>query len=393
MSQQPIDRSPDLRKLRNEGYDLEVVAGYLVVRDVPYLRAKGTVDRGILVCALTLAANIAAAPTDHTAYFVGAHPCNADGSQMTQIVNSVQSVRISDGITTSYYLSAKPKPRDSYVDFHEKVTTYIRRLSEPAEEIDPGITAKTFPVIRAAEEHPAFLYVDTASSRADIVEVTKKLELSRIAIIGLGGTGAYILDFVAKTPVRQIHLFDGDKFLQHNAFRGPGAASLLELEAQPYKVDYYHAIYAKMRKGIIPHHEFITEQNLDKLAGIDFVFLSMDAGPAKKAIVRKLLELNIPFVDVGMGIYLRNNALGGTLRTTTATAAKQNHLAGLVSMSGADTNNEYDKNIQIAELNALHAAFAVIKWKKLFGFHADQRHEHHSTYSITRNEINNEERA
>ncbi|WP_318271316.1 ThiF family adenylyltransferase [Sphingobacterium cellulitidis] len=46
-----------------------------------------------------------------------------------------------------------------------------------------------------------------------------KLERQKIAIIGLGGTGAYILDMVAKTPVKEIHLFDGDSFDQHNAFR------------------------------------------------------------------------------------------------------------------------------------------------------------------------------
>ena len=53
--------------------------------------------------------------------------------------------------------------------------------------------------------------------------------------MGLGGTGSYVLDLVAKTPVWEIHLFDGDAFLQHNAFRSPGAPSLDELEAQPPK--------------------------------------------------------------------------------------------------------------------------------------------------------------
>ena len=36
--------------------------------------------------------------------------------------------------------------------------------------------------------------------------VTMKLELRKIAILGLGGTGSYVLYFVAKTPVREIHL-------------------------------------------------------------------------------------------------------------------------------------------------------------------------------------------
>jgi hypothetical protein len=35
-----------------------------------------------------------------------------------------------------------------------------------------------------------------------------------------------------------------------------------------------------------------------------------------------------------------------------------------------------------ADLNALNAALAVIKWKKLACFYQDLDHEHHSTYTI-----------
>ena len=43
-----------------------------------------------------------------------------------------------------------------------------------------------------------------------------------MAVIGLGGTGAYVLDFFVKTPVREIRAFDLDAFHVHNAFRSPG---------------------------------------------------------------------------------------------------------------------------------------------------------------------------
>jgi hypothetical protein len=39
---------------------------------------------------------------------------------------------------------------------------------------------------------------------------------------------------------------------------------------------------------------------------------------------------------------------------------------------------DYDGNIQIAELNSLNAALAVIKWKKLCGFYNDRKAEHFS---------------
>jgi len=392
MSQRPIALSPDLKRLRDEGYDIRCDKGYLLTRDIPYLASKDEIRRGILVCTLgDLADDVAQAPTDHTAHFVGEYPCNADGTPMTQIVNSPSAVKITEGITTNFYLSAKPKPADKYVDFYEKVVTYVRRLSGPAEDLDNTVSAMTHPFVPEEDEASVFKYTDTASSRADIVAVSQKLALGRVAILGLGGTGGYILDPVAKTPVREIHLFDGDRFFQHNAFRAPGAASGDELRAKHYKVDYFAGIYSKMRKGIIPHREFINEANLDKLEGMDFVFISMEAGPVKKKVIEKLLSLKISFIDVGMGVFLRNGHLGGTLRTTIGTPRKTDHIWENLPLTDGALKNEYDKNIQIADLNMLHAALAVIKWKKLFGFYADQRDEHYSTYAITRNESNNEE--
>ena len=54
MSQQLISRSADLKRLREEGYDLEIRTGYLLVKDVPYVNSRKEVKRGILVSKLTL---------------------------------------------------------------------------------------------------------------------------------------------------------------------------------------------------------------------------------------------------------------------------------------------------------------------------------------------------
>lgn len=80
--------------------------------------------------------------------------------------------------------------------------------------------------------------------------IGQQLKNQKFAIIGLGGTGAYILDFVAKTPVAEIHLYDGDVFLQNNAFRAPGAASIAQLWKRSSKADYLLGIYQIMRKNI-----------------------------------------------------------------------------------------------------------------------------------------------
>jgi hypothetical protein len=54
-------------------------------------------------------------------------------------------------------------------------------------------------------------------------------------------------------------------------------------------------------------------------------------------------------------------------------------------------NGDYARNIQIADLNALNAILAVIKWKKLFGFYVDFEQEHHSTYTVNGNLLLNED--
>ena len=70
-----------------------------------------------------------------------------------------------------------------------------------------------------------FQYPNTNSARAKITDLDEKYKGLKIAIIGLGGTGSYVLDLIAKTPVAEIHIFDKDVFQLHNAFRAPGATS------------------------------------------------------------------------------------------------------------------------------------------------------------------------
>ena len=261
--------------------------------------------------------------------------------------------------------------------------------------MDPCVTAKTFPVIVSEESESVFNYLDTASSRAEINVVTKKLELSKVGIVGLGGTGSYVLDLVAKTPIKEIHLFDGDKFLQHNAFRAPGAPSVDELREERKKVDYFRDQYSKMRRNIIAHGEYLDDSNIDQLQGIDFIFLCLDGGVAKKAIVEKLEAFGVPFVDVGMGVELVDDALLGVLRITTSTPNKREHIRekNRIPFSGDDLDNEYSKNIQIADLNMFNASLAVIKWKKIYGFYKDFENEHFSTYTIDGNSLVNEDKS
>jgi hypothetical protein len=365
----------------------------LLVKDVPYVAAGRIVKRGILVMPLKLAGDVTVKPENHVTHFIGEFPRRADDTLIDTIGNvSNARTKLGEGVEIDQTFSAKPMPSGFYENYYDKVTQYVTILSGYAQKIEPGVTAKMFrPVAAAGDEETVFKYIDTASTRAEIGAVTAKLAtVSKIAIVGLGGTGSYVLDLVAKTPVREIHLFDGDDFLQHNAFRSPGAPSLDELAAMPKKAAYLKGIYEKIRNGIFVHEDYICEGNVDALREMSFVFLCME-GTAKKFIVEKLEEFGLPFIDVGMGVYLSEGSLGGILRVTTSTPAQRDHVRKRVSFSDDADRNEYDVNIQIADLNALNATLAVIKWKKLMGFYQDLDFEHHCTYTIGGNMLRNED--
>ncbi|MGE5114848.1 MAG: ThiF family adenylyltransferase [Acidobacteriaceae bacterium] len=393
MSQRPISRSRDLNDLRDEGYDLEVRSGCLLVKDVPYVNSRKEIKRGILVIKLVLANDQTGKPDTHVAYFSGEYPCNEDGMPIEKIRAGSGVQSLAEGVTIEHIFSAKPKPADAYPDYYAQVTTYVAILSGPAQRIDPAATAKTHPVVVAdADDDEPFNYLDTASSRAGIVAATRKLALDKIAIVGIGGTGSYVLDLVAKTPVRQIHLYDGDTFLQHNAFRSPGAPSGADLSAKQPKATYFRNLYAKMHRGVVDHPVYLDARNVEELRGMGFVFVCLDKNRPKKLIVEKLEDFNVPFTDVGMGIQLDGDSLGGILRVTTSTPQKRDHFRGRVSFEDAPGDDDYNRNIQIADLNALNAALAVMKWKKLFGFYRDLKSEHHSQFGIDTNLLINEDR-
>ena len=390
MSQELISRSADLKRLRDDGYDIDVIDGYLLLRNVPYVNSSREIKYGTLVSKLRLAGDVTDKPDDHVAYFAGDHPCHMNGSEILGIKHGSE-VKTLAGLVVNHSFSNKPPA--GYEDYHAKMTRYETIIAAPAEAIDPSVTAKTFPVVEAREDESVFKYIDTASSRAEITVVIKKLELGKIAIVGLGGTGSYVLDLVAKTPVKEIHLFDGDQFSQHNAFRSPGAPSVEELRKRPTKVAFFKEKYSAMRRSIVDHSCYVDSSNVDQLQAMDFVFLCLDKGAAKKLVVRKLEECGTSFIDVGMGVELVDDSLLGLVRTTTSTANQREHLnvKDRIPFQDGGADNEYSRNIQIADLNALNAALAVIKWKKLYHFYVDLEREHNSTYAISGNEMTNED--
>ena len=386
MSQELINHSDDLKKLQNEGYEIDVKSGYGIVSHIPYLKANGEIDYGTLVSSIAFEGDKAKYNGDHVIYFSGDQPCNADGTEITQIKHS-DSNSILAGINVKRSFSNKPD--ENYKNYYEKFVNYINIISSRAIDKDNSVTARTFKKV-VTEEESVFQYVDTNSSRAGIDNCNKKILNKKIAIIGLGGTGTYILDLVSKTNVKEIHLIDGDVFCQHNAFRSPGAASKEIFTKSLSKVSYFKEIYQNMHKNRIEHDIFINEENVNILKDMDFVFISIDSGIARNLIVDYLVSEKIPFIDTGIGLQNINDTINGLIRTTVFDKNNYDRISAYIDFD-EDGDDVYNTNIQIAECNALNATIAVIEWKKYFNIYENANSKCQNVYTIEMGEIVHED--
>jgi hypothetical protein len=380
--------------LRDEGFEVVVKGAFLLIYNIPYVNSTREIKFGTLVSTLTIAGDSATRPDNHVAYFIGDQPCNKDGTIITALLHQQNKSILAEGIEVDRSFSNKPQ--EGYTDYYQKMTTYINIICGPALSLDETITAKTFKLVISDEKETEFKYPDTNSSRAGIGMISEKLKKQKIGIIGIGGTGSYLLDFISKCPVEEIHLYDNDDFLLHNAFRSPGAPEAESLIKRPKKTQYFKDIYSNMHSNIIVHTENITPMNLIELQNLDFVFICIDTSYLKKDILEFLNVKKISFIDVGIGIERTDkNSLIGLIRITSGIKGGIDHIIsnGRITFADGQEDNEYHQNIQIAELNALNAALAVIKWKKILGFYYDAGNENHSIYSIDDNSIINDDFA
>ena len=298
----PWSRSADLARLVAERYELELTGdGYLLVHNVPYLDEQRQVQRGIIVTKLELDGDETKNPVeDHVAFFIGSTPYRWNGEQVRPLTGT--SLGLADGRVPHFQMSLKCATEEHYPDYFAKIEAHVQNIETEAKQVDPTATAQTGgPCIIKRDEWP-FEYADTASGRAGIGAINGRLTGQRIAIVGLGGTGSYILDLVAKCPVDEIHLYDGDRFSSHNAFRAPGAASLDEVRSGMPKAERFAQIYSRMKRKIVPHCYHIDATNVSELGSVDFIFLAMEGGATKRAMVDALEGMSKVFVNASMGV-------------------------------------------------------------------------------------------
>lgn len=373
MFHQLVSHNDDIRRLLDKGYAIAFDSNYLIIRDIPYLDAESKSQIGAIVTKLVFADELHIQQEDHQIFFAGSAPYGLDGKPIPNLGGGGATLALSEAsqdVVVQRSFSNKPRVAGKFQDFFEKIESYVTIISGPAIEKHQA-NPYTFRAVKEILSDSVFKFNDTLTSRAEITDLSAKFKNDIIAVIGLGGTGAYVLDFLVKTPVGEIRAFDMDLYYVHNAFRSPGKMEGSELN-QP-KVDVYRGRYENFRTGLSVSRKFIDPSCEEDMNGVTFAFVCVDKGSSRAGIFDLLMAKAIPFIDVGMGLNRKKELLNGLLRTThyssqNAQKVRDKGLAELV-----DTPDDlYRANIQISELNALNACLAVIRFKQLRGFYFEE---------------------
>lgn len=383
MFQKLVSRNGDLERLVEKGYAVAFDDGYLVVRDIPYLDPGRELQWGAIVTKLVFIDNERVQQDDHQIFFAGGVPHNLNGAAIPNLGGGPTTLALGEGfddVVVQRSFSNKPVPERKFVDFFAKIESYVAIISGPAIEMH-GVSPLSYRVDKTDRGNPIFKFHDTLTSRAEIGDLSARLKDDVIALIGLGGTGGYLLDFLVKTPAREIRGFDLDVFHVHNAYRSPGRLDPAELDKT--KAEVYRNRYGNFRTGLTIEAKYIDATSAAELEGVTFAFVCVDKGPARAAIFDVLIQLGIPFIDVGLGLNRKRGPLNGMLRAThySRERAAQTRAEGHAELSD-QPDALYHKNVQVCELNALNASLAIIRFKQLRGFYVEDAPLYHLLFEI-----------
>ncbi|BCY16651.1 MAG: ThiF family adenylyltransferase [Anaerolineae bacterium] len=368
-----VNHNDDIRRLVEKGYAVAFDSNYMIVRDIPYLDAERKLQIGAIVTKLVFTDENRVIQDDHQIFFAGSVPHNLDGTPIPNLGGGATQLSLSEvskDVVVQRSFSNKPRIAGKFQDFYEKIESYVAIISGPAMDLYQA-NPLTFRAVDEIVTDQIFKFHDTMTSRAEITDLSAKFNNDVVAVIGLGGTGGYLLDFLVKTPVREIRAFDLDPFYVHNAFRSPGRLEASEFNKP--KAEVYHARYENFRNGLSIIPKYLDASCSDDLDGATFAFVCVDKGPSRAGIFDLLISKKIPFIDVGMGLARKNGSINGILRTTYySTDNGQSLRDKRLAPEHQTTDDIYKTSIQISELNAMNACLAVIRFKQLRGFYSEE---------------------
>ena len=394
MSTSLISRSDDLSALVDRGYRVRIRGGYLLVEGIPYIKEDGSIGRSDIVSGLELADDRTCPPGDHTVWWTGEMPYTAAGQSMNGYLvcsHWDKGCDLGEGILAYMQWSRKPKTKGGsrgYKDYREKIETYVDEVAGHADSKRPGVLdAARLGADPEVASKTRFKYLNTGTYRNGIRGIEKRIEDEIVAVVGVGGSGSYLVDLLMKTDIKELHMYDGDVLKQHNAFRIAGAARIEELRGNTPKVTWHQERYAPVREeGVHAHARSIDEGAPEELAEFTTVFIAVDKLTKRRQIQRMCEAAGILNIAVGIGVDLegeKNDKLGGMVKVEMQFCPRERAGASEAEDQEEALEGGVYGNIQTAELNMLSAALAIVEWKAKRGVYRTDRKAGHDTVIYT----------
>lgn len=179
---------------------------------------------------------------------------------------------------------------------------------------------------------------------------------SSVCVIGCGGNGGYVIDFLVRLGVGKLILFDGDKFEASNLNRQLGAQyfSLGQNKAEVMK-EYCETVNPDVQVEAYP--EYFSDKHQSIVAKCDCIFFEADNShnivQARECLRQVMLIFHIPVVDGGISpiggscslVTYRDLSLWDTqtVKWKTATSVNLSQPAYLCAMVAAYKVNNFIK--------------------------------------------------
>lgn len=358
------------QEARRRAWTVEVNANSISVGNVPYRKKDGEAGR----------CQISVATLDDGVSMKA--PENSGGAIHAARISGVEGGR-------AYQATAEPVGNVLWTDESNACVISIKR--DEGEYLDvwhalivyaSSIAGEVGAEARAKIERIFEFEMDGEDAR-DMKDWRDHARAQRIGIVGLGGVGLWILDLMSKTEVVEIKVWDGDKIEGRNLMRAPGWASCDAIGKT--KAEYYTEQYRRMRRGISAHGRYWQAEEEDCFKDLDFVFIAVDKTETRSALCENLEDRGIPFIDVGMGIELRDGQVRGSCQVFFSGEDPGRWRIGIPTVEGLG-EQEYRK-LQLPDLGALNAALAVGLWRRHIGQYATEEKDWLIRYGIENNDL------
>lgn len=196
----------------------------------------------------------------------------------------------------------------------------------------------------------------------------------RVAVIGLGGVGAWMADFVVKADAAEVHGWDYDRIEPKNILRMPGGVDPNVWIGRP-KAEWFEETYSVMHGKVRGHNVKVLPENVMAVTeGTTFAFVAVDDAHDRMMVCDALANAKIPFVVGGLSPVRKDGRVRVSMRIVTAHVGVLSWRNAIpqVGQAGQDDYGSLD----LSDVYSMAASWAIQSWRKMRGqFWQEQREE------------------